>query len=44
MSTEKYNELVNAHVMFADPNSDPILKAAGMGADWPCGRGCYQVK
>jgi len=23
-------------------SADPYLKSAGMAADWPCGRGCYQ--
>merc|ERR1711991_407927 len=38
----KYNELVKAHVMFKDMDADPYLKSAGISADWPYGRGCYQ--
>jgi creatine kinase len=42
ISASKYQELVDAHVMFKDMGADPYLKSAGIAADWPCGRGCYQ--
>ena len=42
ISAEKYQELVDAHVMFKDMAADPYLKSAGIALDWPCGRGCYQ--
>mmetsp|Transcript_16042 Transcript_16042/g.18963 ORF Transcript_16042/g.18963 Transcript_16042/m.18963 type:complete len:413 (+) Transcript_16042:66-1304(+) len=42
MSPEKYQELVDAHVMFKDMDADPFLKSAGISGHWPCGRGCYQ--
>jgi creatine kinase len=42
ISAEKYQELVDAHVMFKDMDADPYLKSAGIASDWPCGRGCYQ--
>merc|ERR1711871_1196970 len=44
ISAEKYQELVDAHVMFKDMDADPYLKSAGISGDWPCGRGCYQSK
>jgi hypothetical protein len=28
--------------MFKDMAADPYLSAAGIAADWPAGRGCYQ--
>jgi hypothetical protein len=42
ITTEKYDELVAAHVMFKDMAADPFLASAGIASDWPCGRGCYQ--
>jgi creatine kinase len=42
ITSEKYNELVQAHVMFKDMSADPYLASAGIASDWPCGRGCYQ--
>jgi creatine kinase len=42
ISAEKYQELVDAHVMFKDMDADPFLKSAGISSNWPCGRGCYQ--
>lgn len=42
ISSEKYQELVDHHVMFKDMDEDPYLKSAGISADWPYGRGCYQ--
>ena len=44
ISDVKYQELVDAHVMFKDMDADPYLKSAGIASDWPCGRGCYQSK
>ena len=38
ISPEKYQELVDAHVMFKDMDADPYLKSAGIASDWPCGR------
>lgn len=42
ITPEKYQELVDAHVMFKDMAADPYLASAGIASDWPCGRGCYQ--
>jgi len=42
ISDEKYQELVNQHVMFKDMDADPYLKSAGISSDWPYGRGCWQ--
>ena len=42
ISPARYQELVDAHVMFKDMDADPFLKSAGISAHWPCGRGCYQ--
>ena len=42
MTEEKYQELVDAHVMFKDMAADPYLASAGIASDWPCGRGCYE--
>jgi len=36
-----YNDLVNAHIMYKNMDSDRYLTAAGIAADWPYGRGCY---
>jgi len=38
----KYQELVDAHVMFKDMSADPYLNSAGISDDWPYGRGCWQ--
>ena len=38
---EKYNELVDAHIMFKRMDTDRYLTAAGIASDWPYGRGCY---
>lgn len=38
---DKYNELVDAHIMFKRMDTDRYLTAAGIAADWPHGRGCY---
>lgn len=37
----KYQELVDAHVMFKDMAADPYLASAGISSNWPVGRGCY---
>jgi len=42
ISAEKYQELVDAHVMFKDMAADPYLASAGIASDWPYGRGCWQ--
>ena len=42
ISQEKYQELVDSHVMFKDMDADPYLKSAGISSDWPYGRGCWQ--
>mmetsp|Transcript_20748 Transcript_20748/g.43220 ORF Transcript_20748/g.43220 Transcript_20748/m.43220 type:complete len:388 (-) Transcript_20748:2368-3531(-) len=42
ISKEKYQKLVDAHVMFKDMDADPYLKSAGISSDWPYGRGCWQ--
>ena len=39
---KKYQELVDAHVMFKDMDADKYLKVAGISSDWPYGRGCWQ--
>jgi len=41
ISAEKYQQLVDAHIMFKDMDEDPYLKSAGISSDWPYGRGCY---
>jgi len=38
----KYQELVDAHVMFKDMAADAYLASAGIASDWPNGRGCWQ--
>jgi len=42
ITPEKYQQLVDAHVMFKDMDADPFLKSAGIASDWPYGRGCWQ--
>jgi creatine kinase len=42
ISAERYQELVDAHVMFKDMDADSFLKSAGIASDWPYGRGCWQ--
>jgi creatine kinase len=42
ITEEKYQELVDAHVMFKDMDADSFLKSAGISSDWPYGRGCWQ--
>ena len=42
ISDEKYQELVDAHVLFKDMDADSFLKSAGISSDWPYGRGCWQ--
>jgi hypothetical protein len=42
IDSAKYQELVDAHVMFKDMDADPFLKSAGISSDWPYGRGCWQ--
>merc|ERR1719174_3543817 len=37
----KYQELVDAHIMFKDMAADEYLASAGIASDWPYGRGCY---
>ncbi len=36
-----FQNLVDAHIMFKNMDSDRFLAAAGIAADWPYGRGCY---
>jgi creatine kinase len=42
ISAEKYQELVDSHVLFKDMAADPYLASAGIASDWPYGRGCWQ--
>merc|ERR1719245_531685 len=42
ITAAKYQQLVDAHVMFKDMDADPFLKSAGIASDWPYGRGCWQ--
>merc|ERR1719300_954853 len=42
ISPQKYQELVDAHVMFKNMDADAFLKSAGIASDWPYGRGCWQ--
>jgi len=42
ITEKKYQELVDAHVMFKNMDDDPFLKSAGIASDWPYGRGCWQ--
>ena len=37
----KYQELVDAHIMFKDMSADPYLNSAGISCHWPFGRGVY---
>eukprot|EP00798_Chlamydomonas_sp_ICE-L_P002682 gene2682-12915_t len=37
----RYQELVDAHIMFKDMAADPYLNSAGISGGWPYGRGCY---
>jgi len=37
----KYNEYVDAHIMFKNMASDTYLMSAGIASDWPHGRGVY---
>jgi len=41
ISKEKYQELIDEHIMFKDMAADPYLASAGIANDWPYGRGCY---
>jgi hypothetical protein len=41
ISSEEYDALVSAHIMFKDMSVDPYLQSAGIAAHWPYGRGCY---
>jgi len=41
ISDQRYQELVDKHIMFKDMSADPYLNSAGISADWPYGRGCY---
>lgn len=36
-----YQKLVDGHIMFKNMDNDRYLRAAGIAADWPYGRGCY---
>merc|ERR1712137_614789 len=38
---KKYQELVDAHIMFKDMAADTYLASAGIASHWPYGRGCY---
>ncbi len=42
ISSDEYQKLVDAHVMFKDMAADPFLNSAGISNDWPYGRGCWQ--
>lgn len=41
ISQDKYQQLIDDHVMFKDMAADPYLASAGIANDWPYGRGCY---
>jgi creatine kinase len=41
ISQEKYQQLIDDHIMFKDMAADPYLASAGIANDWPYGRGCY---
>jgi adenylate kinase family enzyme/protein-arginine kinase len=41
ISSEEYEALVSAHIMFKDMSADSYLQAAGIAAHWPHGRGVY---
>ncbi len=41
INQEKYQALVDEHIMFKNMDKDTYLTAAGIAADWPHGRGCY---
>jgi len=42
ITAEKYQELVDKHIMFKNMDADSFLKSAGIANDWPYGRGCWQ--
>jgi protein-arginine kinase len=42
ITPEKYQALVDSHVMFKDMSGDEYLASAGIANDWPYGRGAYQ--
>lgn len=42
ISIQRYHDLVQQHRMFKNMSEDPYLRAAGISADWPYGRGMYQ--
>eukprot|EP00798_Chlamydomonas_sp_ICE-L_P011325 gene11324-18599_t len=37
----RFQELVDAHIMFKDMSQDRFLECAGISSDWPHGRGAY---
>jgi len=39
IDSNKYDELVNAHIMFKDMSEDLFLLTAGIAQHWPSGRG-----
>ena len=41
ISDSEYRQLVEDGLMFPPAHTDPMLVAAGLAADWPCGRGDY---
>jgi len=41
ITMDKYQELVDKHIMFKDMAADTYLASAGIASDWPFGRGCY---
>jgi len=42
ITPEKYQSLVDSHVMFKDMAADEYLASAGIASSWPYGRGAYQ--
>jgi len=42
ISPETHRQLVRDGIMFRDAFADPYLESAGIGSDWPYGRGCWR--
>ena len=44
IDSARYQQLVDANIMFKDMSADPYLNSAGISNHWPYGRGCYMSK
>ena len=41
ISDQRYQQLVEKHLLFRDMRSDKFLVSAGIASNWPLGRGCF---